>query len=669
MQQQQRQPSEVSAERGEIVCPFCKSVANGILPYHSHGFQELEQRSSWKFSLHGDRDQIELLFSQHQLRHDALPAFDVLVADHCLTKSQMTKRNLAFGTSGSIERNIISMRQLQALWSAIGYTLLTTITVNDDQVNQKNIIITTDQLFRCSQRANEWFPSEFNYQDMVANALRELLFSSLSTPIKLPSQCHIEELNFDAFRQLLSLQLLPVIHDSICPEDSNTLQRVFELSQFTASSSSSLWPFLRQPLFTQDLYMISIALTSNTPHLAEALDLTCLMCLARLCQLLLEPSCTGILSTLEKDDVGKKRARIPSEPSDVPFVPGELMKLRDQIYKIVGIQCHEPLDETVVIDLWVPFLQFIRALRSLIRRQVDPSAKATSCCDPLEIFGLLHDCGLTELIRNYGSVDQAIGVDSPFLNEISTIWANQYRNYYQCVDQDSGVVSVSEPAERNTDQSLLPAVYSQSEWINEVADTSGDAHDNEEGDSSDEGDEDDLEDMVDVDDDLQELANDPALLLSEDIQDVDVAEMREWLIQTGIAVNSEDIQQVLGSLDRNLTKGSLLCGVDPLETPFRTIDRPSINSNPPLVGSVSGLIPYLDSSRQSRLAAPLVDYSHLGFGQRHRIKLIDLPEKYTDLYQMVPSSRLPPLPTPILSLFLTTTTGKISISSWWWKSN
>ena len=168
----------------------------------------------------------------------------------------------------------------------------------------------------------------------------------------------------------------------------------------------------------------------------------------------------------------------------------------------------------------------------------------------------------------------------------------------------------------------------------DVEDTeSSDAEeDSEDRESDEEGDIVEEDEIMGFDAALRELANDPALLLP-DGQEVDLLEMQDWLRQTG-NLDSEEIQRLLGTLDGNQTKGSMLCGVDPVETPFRR-SLTSHDTIPPLVGSVSGVTPFFDSSQHLRLSTLLFDNSHLGLGQRHSVKLFDLPQKYTDLYQMV----------------------------------
>lgn len=635
MQQQQRQASEVSAERGEVVCPLCKTIANGILPYQSKGFQEIDQQNCFRFSLADAPLFGEYLF-ERQGRSDTIPAFDVLVADNCLSKSHITTRSVTLGTSGHIEKNILALRQLQALWSATGYSLLSIVT-SGDSANHKNLLTTVDHLFRCSQRAREWFAADFSYHQMILSDLRELLFTTLESPIKLSAECQIEELNVNSFTKFLSLQPLPVVYDSICPEDSNTLQKAFGKYQSHATSSSPLWPFLKQPLLSHDLHMIAVAMSSNASCAAEALNLLSVLCLARLCQLLLEPSCTGLFAA-EDNDVGKKRARIPSESSNAPFVPGDLTKLRDGLCEIVGLTCESLVDSHVVVDLWTPYLLFTSALRSIIM-----GAEYMLSTD---IFELLHGCGLGELIQNPGGIDQIIQLNGVFLVEMSNIWAQQYSNYYGCVFEEKFQIKSVKP---QTDAEAAPETHWMDSGgisrIEHLLDGDQDYEDNGEDDDDEDEEDNEIEaaNMIGIDTELEEMANDPALLLPEEIQDVDVAEMREWLLQSGLDVNSGDIHQILGALDRNLTKGSLLCGVDPIETPFRDAPGTRIATIPPLVGSLTGLKPYLNSTRQNRLTFPLFDNSHLGFGQRHHIKLIDLPEQYTDLYQLVP------FPSPFLT--------------------
>jgi hypothetical protein len=668
MQQRQRQQDESSTDQGEVVCPLCKTVANGILPCHLPllaPHTSVDQQTHIQISFVAWQDQCHFLEGRVS-SNDSSPAFDLLVADHCLAKSQLSPTpDLSFGVLGEVGKHITSLRQLQALWSAVGYTLLSAImALNDstqapDRSMSKLSMVVVDQLFRCSQRAAEWLSSEFDYRATVLTPLRDLLFSSEICSLKLPHKCDLQTFNQDALSRFLSLQPLPVVAvgDAINPEDSEVLRQAFRaLPSIGFDGSQSLWPLLRQPLLSQDLFVIAIALVSNSGNLGEALHLSSLLCLVRLCQILLEP-CSPAGDSGEVD-VGKKRARIPSDQTLFCFVPDDLEWLRVELYAAAGVPSRGQVDETSVQDSWVPFLKFICQLRDLLTHQASSLGEPGSAgsewgirsCDSSDLILLLQAVGLGGLVVTItsGSVDQKISMRCQLLREACATWAKQYNDYYDPHDHSGGEESPSFPtAQVNPQATAIQEVREGNLHASQVPEDEVmwlELNDSEHDDENEEEDDDDLEEggiEEGVDAELFELANDPALLLHDGAQDVNMMDIREWLLDTGLAGDSEEIQQLLNSFDRNMTRGSQLCGVDPVESPFRPSSGSLISSVPPLVGSISGLRPFLGSSRQQRLSAVLYDDSHLGVGLRHRIRLYDLPEKYTDLYQMA-SILLPP---------------------------
>jgi hypothetical protein len=663
LQRGQQQPQELSADEGEVCCPLCKTVANGILPYHFPLLATKEFDSNkcrTHLSLAAWKDQCGLLEGRVP-SSDSAPAFDILVADNCLTKSQLLpKHDLSFGAPGEFRKRIISLRQLQALWSAVGYTLLSvTMALNNSNepplatasAMSKSSMLVVDQLLRCAQRASEWLSPDFDFRSAVLAPLQDLLFSAETCALKLPPKVALETLNQDAFSQLLALQPLPVVSEAISPEDSRVLKRSFQaVPSIGFNESHSLWPLLRQPLLSQDLHVIAIALASNCGDLGKALQISSLLCLARLCQILLEPCPTlsePTRSTRGREcDVGQKRSRIPSDPAHSLFGVGELERFKFEICTAAGVACQGSVVEEAVQDSWVPFLRFISQLRSLLIYQSsllnDPSMQMdsmTSISRPASIFPLLQTVGLGDLILDPNSLDQSISLACPLLREAGEVWGKQYRDYYDheshpSEEESSSSLPSSLSAEQGAMVEQVPEAISSTPPDLEIQDSEYEEGDGEESEESD-LDEDDIDG---VDEELLELANDPALLL-EGAEDVNMMDIREWLLGTGLAEDSEELQQVLNTFDRDLTRGSLLCGIDPVESPFRPFsDSLLLDAVPPLVGSVSGLRPFLDSSRQRRLSTTLCDDSHLGVSQRHRIRLYDLPEKYTDLYQMVSAS-------------------------------
>lgn len=659
-QQRQAQPSELSAESGEVACPLCKSVANGILPYHIPLLtSDCSSSASIQLPINSKTIDSELFLDWSSPESsDIFPAYDILVADHCLSRSQLqSEQRLVMRSSGAIGKNITSLRQLQALWAAIGYSLLSAVcnpitpTAALVQDMSKTAMVAVDQLFRCAQRARSWLSSaEFNYEEVVLAPLRRLLFVGQHFSTTFPSKCFLQELKLDEITQFLSLQPLPVVFDSICPEDSETLQTAFGIVQsHEHSPTKSMWPFLLQPLLSQDLHVIAVAITSNSHSVTESLHLISLLCLARLCQILLEPVGTGrFVEVCHSEDastsaVGKKRSRFPSDSIDCSFREGELDLLRDRLCEAAGVTWQGSIDGSLVQDSWVPFLKFSCFLRNLLSHQAslsEPSIAAQgrsnfviSGEDRPFIFQLLHETGLGELVRGVAAESEIV-LEGALLEKLSALWGNQYQAYYQhSVAPIETSLPPTTPAQDHPQETAVEAKTAPSEEDVEDMESS-EEEDSEDGESEsdEEGDSIGEDDIMGFDVALRELANDPALLLPNG-QGVDLLEMQDWLRQTG-DLESEELLRLLGSLDRNQTKGSMLCGVDPVETPFRR-SLTSLDTIPPLVGSVSGVTPFFDSSQHLRLSTLLFDNSHLGLGQRHPVKLFALPQKYTDLYQMV----------------------------------
>jgi len=199
------------------------------------------------------------------------------------------------------------------------------------------------------------------------------------------------------------------------------LQRVESRSDGTAGDKSAddfdmlgsavVYPALLKPLLSQDLHTIALALAGAGTSVTDAVGLLQLLCTARLCQLLIEPLCTGLVPSVAfaSEATGKdsaavagtgesghhKKQRMESgcdeccqSPVDshLATLCGELRGILIAQAGLMGPADEPPVDRTrapsgqhllrIVVDSWTPFLEFASALMHCVRTAHAPSSEA-----------------------------------------------------------------------------------------------------------------------------------------------------------------------------------------------------------------------------------------------------------------------------------------------------
>ena len=458
-----------------------------------------------------------------------------------------------------MQNSLSMLRQLHSLWAAMSYSLLTSTLLKEQSsksepseaslVNRRFFI----PLFQCACRAMEWaFADEtVTFDAAVVQPLEALL---LLRPNFLDFSTTESTDNTHGLLVQLSRQPLPVIFDTICPEDNrnihNLLNRlvasIFEdESNLTNTASivvengscklspdiaACLWPILHQPMLTQDLHVLVIATvcSSSSSHcansgealLGRAVALSSLICIAKLIQILIEPNDTArshIASSSSpgnEESSGKKRQFAAMRcDREINFSLG-LCALRRHAREKVGLRsppasCNVEEEECQLFEdvrlRWMPFLEYTRVVLSLLRDSSRNEGYSSTfdngdvcvhlSCQERFIW-LLHQTGLSGIVSSRSSEDdtdtgKTVDFSVGMLKELATGWGERYAAYYS--------IDLSHDATMHQSHPIWPRLVNKS-----LCESSSDEEEAAEWGSDDDEDDDDDDDdhIVDVDEEM-----------------------------------------------------------------------------------------------------------------------------------------------------------------------
>jgi len=187
------------------------------------------------------------------------------------------------------------------------------------------------------------------------------------------------------------------------------------------------YPVFDKPLLSQDLYALSVTVITVSFTLQDALFHCQYLCMARLCQVLLEPPATG-LSTSKLSAIASSTT---TNHSLYPVFVEFLMQLRAQLVKVVNISCPVCSDSIpfavlelpsgcdlyrIVYDSWLPFLQYITVLIHLLKSVAGVEKPLEFSFDLFEHLNIL---GLSSCLTNNAAVTATVDR-----------WCNHFMTFY-----------------------------------------------------------------------------------------------------------------------------------------------------------------------------------------------------------------------------------------------
>lgn len=503
--------------RSETTCPLCKGLCNTIVPHtpahiavvapdassHKKHSESLLQEKLTADSLFDGVDAMlqgpsELLLSSSA---DLAPGIDLLCdalrSQYSLPWRDLQESNKSVFWDDSFPE-LALMRSVQSLLSAAAYSIQSMVwarrsisaAVQEEGKVQRNAdwII---QLVRVVRQIATLFDSEDDFYEAIVGPLRRLLSGSSSSILDEYYRDLDAEKGQEGEDEGFRLQ---DVHQC----SANDLRKVLLTLPFTAVGTSralspkrmslilhrcrerelvdsdfQLWAWLQQPLLTQDLHVVAMAALSSTSQLGAAVDACGLLSLARLVQILLEPTVTGVyqymsvmaatpslssvhgttssthsLDAVAKGKVGgggwehdsKRQKMMPTSTDDTAADEGdhaELVSRLEELLRLVGDMVGisypdlTPLAGTSllshVVDAWLPFLEYASALKDALQTTTRSLSLLSPSSSPVDLSSRLLCAG--ELLDRLGlgsSVQQCVAQSG--LNELAGRWSEQMRN-------------------------------------------------------------------------------------------------------------------------------------------------------------------------------------------------------------------------------------------------
>ena len=488
----------------QVVCPMCKSISNSFLPIYSSSSLSLEKSGlsecatsntnfdsldAWLNSSGVEasdvtgskdlskyqspyscrsRDLAEAILSHSQLDAKIRGNYgdDVRLKDKYGYKSGNFRLNASSPFRKMAVNAVVMARRLHALWASMAYSLLSSVFLESSwecesaasprstsmsksgEEGERRMLVS---LFRVALSFSEWGFSDFSCN--LCPLEDRLLLRKSSIDFDDQDSCP------EVLGLLVSLSRrpLPVVFDLTSPDDGESIHALLneaigkmeEDGRISLDKLSSLWPVLHQPVLAQDLYMLVIASLCSRKKPEEAIALSSLVCIARLVQILIEP--TESVLVVANCEASKKRHFLEmkgdAECEDLEREEAlRLCKLRSVAMENIG--CDKSADMSnsdlggyldAVRSKWAPFLEYVRAAQCLLKDAVGASSLPSNgnvkdCKRSFDrrerLSWLLREVGLGGVNQGQESAPGAVNYSCGLMLELAAGWGRDYKSYY-----------------------------------------------------------------------------------------------------------------------------------------------------------------------------------------------------------------------------------------------
>jgi len=534
------------------------------------------------------------------------------------------------------------------------------------------------QMIISLRKSSNWFDSLNDFNDFVLNPLQRLLSGSLSSVLieNFSSEESIASLKGfhlidassctiqDCYSTLLRLPSYTVPHASLIP-DMRRMSFMLALFHKKGVQDKYLWNFLHIPLLSHDLHVVAVAITSYTPSLQSLEEGIGLLVLARLVQIMLEPTILGFFSV----DKNLKRER-----SDTPKTASltNESKLLIDLKVHVCTQCKIPITATThedeltehILKLWLHYLEYSCAIGYIATKIFEPRKQirekylnALNSSDTmiarvnsiLDVFNLpsfhelLSSNGLFELATKWSQQFLSTSpesLDSQTVQEINPIIPTPIQ---VASKQDSGSTSNTMDIDQLSASSLISSLRPNDNdndgivmYNGLVGNENGGEEDEEEFDLDVEINTDDDDNNNNNNDDDDEAIEHNEMGIGGNMQALlqsILGGMQQANAYANIGNEASAKWKLIGVFPTNRIVDEILPGMFKLPNPNESQTLASFHSSTPLLGSISGTH-VINGVNGERLEHVFPDISHMAISMNHRGGLIKLPPLYTDLYQM-----------------------------------
>ncbi len=477
-------PLAFDVSDGEFICPLCKSISNAFLPlttpesasrYWAHITDDnpkQPQKSAfeeWLVNVEHRKASSPVKFSVNMLLNtpevpawgngkESLRLLESISASYALPWRTELENTLVKLPDEEGNKEIQLTRGCHSMWACIAYTLqvqyfasVWTAGHTGPSLGSETVGFAAQLLNMLRQMPN-WFEGLESFEDCIGTPLK-LLVSGCRTDVEGDDMSHsasvdakvggvraVDELTIAECREAL----LSTSFETVGSSRFNNPRRISLLQQILhhkGIQACDLWGTLTIPLLAQDLAGIAVASVACAADVRSAEAVLGILCVARLSQILIEPTCTGIsaasktelLSLLKADgEVRFKSATPPvaekpllqfTDPeNDTDGVCRLLKQLQDAIITGAGLDSSKRASimenmRTLVLDEWLPFLEFVVCLLHSFRCAVSGLAEPVPDIRSASFEWLLQRCGLPSSLLQL--------LSSPVLAMLGSRWGDQ----------------------------------------------------------------------------------------------------------------------------------------------------------------------------------------------------------------------------------------------------
>ena len=630
-------------------------------------------------------------------------------AENCLAQYQLSfRRKVPIDLKPPCE-TLTNMRALHCTWSALAYTLYSNSSVwrwTDDDIHadvvDRNASRATEErkaielgmhVMFAARNAVNWM-GRFDFRGAVLVPMRRLLSGA--------SLCRSDSLSTDGvLNGVMRYSRCVLIETAACLENEcedillslptktvgtpgfpnpKRILATLAICRNKGVAETKLWPVLSQPLLLQDLSVIAVAAVCSCSNLFGSLELIALFGIARLAQLLIEPTCNGSLSLQNtKQLLDRLYANTVNTGISIINLQSDfyyhLNSIRDRMCGTCGIPVTSvaPKDSDlllIIIDSWIPFLQFLNLLRKVVLFSNESFINNNS--NNNNINSNAQDIGIKENILNDGTGELQgllLGIGIPSLPDMihsESVWTAMkswgeqldaiYRSVEDCQNKDNSWIP---PDYVNINNMLEEKKRKLMKISPQVVTLTSLRRQRSESDCLSVGSQDGLTNINTsasvVEDDGITIQNvDDVILNPEEAEDqaATVAMLQQFMGDNSdlpadmstLLQLTQDTSPFGGNPNAAGVGTWRLIGVDPVNSHIdghpwdmlgkRHAKMSITHTTTPLIGSICGTR-VIHAMNCEPLNYGYHDISHFGMGSRHVGKLIDLPSLYTDLYQKV----------------------------------
>ena len=481
----------------EFTCPLCKSICNAFLPltvpskaslYWSSlaaTEQSVESQKpftaleNWMSFISQGKASYPVRLSINNLLDtpdvprwgngiESVRFLDCVAYLYALPWRNKLQKSVVKLPDTDAQKELELTRSCHMLWSSIAYTLQAQYCASQwaDGTSTPASAVSSDtvslmaQLLHMLRQMPNWFEGPESFAECIGTPLKHLVsgcradiedddsVSDAPYSVERASVRSVEEISVAECRESLFSTPFETIGTGNFP-NPRRLSLVQRLLHHKGVQSCDLWGTLSIPILAQDLCGISVVSIACASDVQSAETLLGILSIARLCQILIEPCCTGLqaanfaasaalltaeetltsekksISSRTKASMGQGKLHYDIPANDSEAVCASLRQLQTVVVTAAGLDAiiRRPLSSQVpplrelVLDEWVPFLEFIVCLLHTLRCAATGTAEPIPNLKELSLESLMSRAGLPVSLLTL--------LEGPVLAILASRWGDQ----------------------------------------------------------------------------------------------------------------------------------------------------------------------------------------------------------------------------------------------------